>query len=92
MIVRLMGDGQYEVPDDVLDELNRHDDAVETALHAADEAAFRVALDALSSVVRDRGARLPDDSLLPSDVVLPPPAASMQEVADLLGDEGLVPG
>jgi len=92
VIVRLMGDGQYELPDDLLDELNRHDDAVEVALHASDEAAFRSALDGLTGVVRDRGARLPDDSLLPSDVVLPPPGASMQEVADLLGEDGLVPG
>ncbi len=89
-----MGDGQYELPDD-LDRVVvpvELVEEVEVALHASDEAAFRSALDGLMGVVRGRGARLPDDSLLPSDVVLPPPGASMQEVADLLGEDGLVPG
>ncbi len=37
------------------------------------------------------GSPLPIDSLVSSDLVLPAPDATLDEVRDLLGDEGLVP-
>ncbi len=92
MIVRLLGEGQFDLADDLLAELNRHDDQVEAALKAGDDAALRTALDALAGIVRQRGSRLPDDALVPSDIVLPPVDATVREVAELLGEGGLVPG
>ena len=42
--------------------------------------------------VRHVGKALPDDSLEPSELILPPADASMDEVRDMLGDSGLIPG
>jgi hypothetical protein len=92
VIVRLMGEGQYEVADDFVDELNMHDDQVEAALALADEAAMRSALEELAGIVRRRGSRLAEDALVPSDIVLPPADATLRELADMLGEGGLVPG
>jgi hypothetical protein len=92
MIVRVLGEGQLEVGDDVLAHLNTLDDAVESAVQAGDETAFREALDGLLAAVREHGRPLPDDSLLPSDAVLPSSDVSLAEVRQLLGDEGLIPG
>jgi hypothetical protein len=92
VIVRLMGEGQYDVADDLVHELNTHDDQVEAALASADEAALRAALEELAGIVRRRGSRLAEDSLVPSDIVLPPSDATLREVVDLLGEDGLVPG
>jgi hypothetical protein len=50
------------------------------------------ALDALLDKVRAVGAPLPDEELVPSDLVLPSSDASLDEVRELLGDEGLIPG
>ena len=92
MIVRVLGEGQLEVADDVLDHLNTLDDAVEAAVESGDEGAFREALDQLLQAVRQHGKPLPDDSLLPSDAILPAPDIPLAQVRDLLGDEGLIPG
>ena len=92
MIVRVLGEGQLEVADDVLDHLNTLDDAVEAAVESGDEDAFREALDGLLQAVRQHGKPLPDDSLLPSDAILPAPDIPLAQVRDLLGDEGLIPG
>ncbi len=92
MIVRILTEGQLEVPDDQLDELNVLDDAVSSALDAQDEAAFRAALQALLERVRAVGEPLPDDSLEASGAVLPAPDSTMDEVTGLLADDGLIPG
>ena len=42
--------------------------------------------------IRTAGHALPDDSLLDSDLMLPPADATLEEVRELLGDEGLIPG
>jgi hypothetical protein len=92
VIVRVMGEGQFELADDRVDELNRHDDHIAAALASGDEPAFRSALRALVGLVLAEGTRLPDPELVPSDVVLPRPEASISEVAALLGEDGLIPG
>jgi hypothetical protein len=42
--------------------------------------------------VRELGEPLPDDALEPSELILPPPDASLDEVRDMLSDDGLIPG
>ena len=92
MIVRILAEGQYDVPDDALDRLNELDSAVEAAVEAADEAALATALTALHDAVRSAGSAHDPDSLDESDLILPPAGASLDEVRDLLGDDGLIPG
>jgi hypothetical protein len=80
------------VPDEQLDALNALDGAVEQAVAAGDEEAFATALGALLDGVRRSGAPLPDDSLDDSDLILPPSDATIDEVRELLDDDGLIPG
>ncbi len=91
MIVRIMAEGQFDIDDGQLESLNSLDSAVEGAVESGDEAAFRSALDALLQAVRSQGQPVPDDSLVDSDLILPPSDASLEEVRGLLGDEGLIP-
>lgn len=92
MIVRILGEGQLEVPDEQLDALNALDTAVEDAVNAGDEGAFAAALGTLLDSVRDVGTPMADDSLEDSDLILPPADATIDEVRDLLSDDGLIPG
>jgi hypothetical protein len=62
------------------------------ATDSGDDARFHAALGALIDQVCAVGRPLADDDLRPSDVVLPDPDASVDEVRELLGDEGLIPG
>lgn len=92
MIVRILGEGQLKVADEHLGELNKLDSALESAIETGDETSFRAALTELLDKVRAVGSALPDDSLEDSDLFLPPSDATIDEVKDLLGDEGLIPG
>ena len=92
MIIRILGEGQYDVADHALERLNELDAALETAVEAGDEAAFAAALTALHDGVRAAGTAHAPDSLDESDVILPPSGASIDEVRELLGDDGLIPG
>lgn len=91
MIVRIMGEGQLDLSEADLDVLNSFDRKLEEAIEAGDEDLFRTALHDLLARVRKDGKPLPDSSLEPSQYILPPADASMEEVRAMLGDEGLIP-
>lgn len=92
MIVRIMGEGQLELTDDHLVELNPLDDALTQAMDSGDDAAFRAALSELLESVRRLGSPVPDDVLVDSDLVLPYAEAHVDEVRELLTGDGLIPG
>ncbi|MFJ1702210.1 hypothetical protein [Kitasatospora sp. NPDC088346] len=94
MIMRVMGEGQFQVGDSHLNRLNRLDDELLSALESGDEAAFRAALAGLLGAVKEFGTPVPDDSLEPSDLILPDAEATIEEVRAMLRDEGdgLIPG
>ena len=92
MIVRILGEGQLEVPDSALDGLNDLDEALIRAVEAGDEAAFRRDLEALLDRIHTTGVPVADDYLGPSDLMIPAGDSTLEEVRSLLGDEGLIPG
>jgi hypothetical protein len=92
MIVRIMGEGQLEIPEDQLEHLNALDADLEQAVSAGDETGFRKAMSALLDAVRSCGTPVPDDVLVDSDFIMPPADASLAEVRELLTGEGLIPG
>ena len=92
MIVRILTEGQWDVPEEQLDELNRLDADVESAVENGDVTTFSQALGALLDAVRTAGTPLPDDALEDSDLILPPADATLEEVRELLSEEGLIPG
>jgi PspAA-like protein len=92
MIVRILEEGQYDVPDDRLDELNVLDERLANAVDRDDAASFADALAELLAGVRQFGAPVPDDFLGPSDLVLPGDGSSVDEVKAMLTEEGLIPG
>jgi len=91
VIVRILGEGQFDVPDSDLDRLNAIDDEVVAAVEAGDEAAFRDALGRLLAAVREHATPHALETLDPSDLVLPGPDTTLAEVRDILGEEGLIP-
>ena len=92
MIVRIMAEGQWDVADDQLPGLNELDSRLESALQSGDDGAFQTALGTLLDAVRSAGSPVPADELVDSDLILPPADASVEEVRQLLGEDGLIPG
>jgi hypothetical protein len=92
MIVRILGEGQYDVSDDAFSALNDLDAKVESAIDAGDEAGFGEALAGLLDGVRTAGVPHDADSLDSSDLILPMADATLAEVKDMLSGDGLIPG
>jgi hypothetical protein len=91
VIVRVMGDGQYEIDDEVAKGLNDLDNQTAQALEAGDEKKLAELLRRMAEAVRSNGARLADDDLTPSEAVVPPDDLSLEEARLLFEDEGLIP-
>jgi len=92
MIVRILGEGQLQIDDSATDELNVLDAALEKAVNAGDETAFRPALTALLDRVRSLGSPLAPDAIEPSDLILPYSDADLADVREMLTNGGLIPG
>ena len=92
MIVRILGEGQYDVAESALVRLNQLDSALEAAVASSDEAAFTTALHDLLDGVPTVGVPHAVDAIDESDQILPGPDASMDEVSEMLAEDGLIPG
>ncbi len=86
MIVRVLEEGQYEVDDAHAAQLEKLDAALEQAIVDGDETAFSSALGALLREVRASGHPLDTSRIVPSDLALPSPSASLAEVKALLAE------
>ena len=80
MIVRVQGSGQYRLDGAAQGELTSIDARLVAAIErgAADEA--HALLGQAISLVQTRGMALADDDLSPSDLILPPADASLEDI------------
>ena len=92
MIIRILSEGQYQVPDEQADALNELDDAVRAAIDSGNEVAFTNALGALLDAVHRLGGPIDIDDIVASDAILPPADATINEARELLQEDGLIPG
>jgi hypothetical protein len=92
MIIRISNEGQYEVPDEDIAELNELDNGAVAACETTDERAFHQAFGDLLDFVRGRGTPVAADELVGSEMILPPPDVSLEEARTEFQGEGLIPG
>jgi chromosome condensin MukBEF complex kleisin-like MukF subunit len=91
VIVRVMGEGQYEVDEEVAKGLNDLDEQASRALDAGDEERLAELLRRMADAVRTNGSRLPDEDLSASEAIVPPDDLSLDEARELFEGEGLIP-
>lgn len=94
MIVRVLNEGQWQLADSAVADLNSIDDAIERAVRSANQDELTKALKSLHDQVRSTGTPVPDDSLEDSDLILPGSEATLADVEQLLSEseDGLIPG
>ena len=91
MIVRIAGEGQFELPDGDADRLNELDNQAVAAVESGNEEKFAELWNQMLDLVTSDGRELADDELMESDVILPPRDSSFEDAkADFTGD-GLIP-
>ena len=89
MIVRIATEGQYEVADEDVAELNKLDNAAVASCETSDEASFHEVYEQLLDYVRSHGKKI--DDLIGSDIILPPPDVSLAEASSKFTGDGLIP-
>ena len=91
MIVRIMGEGQYRLPEAVHPRVNELDNAVVAAVDGDDEDGFHAAFEEMLDVIRNEGDHLGDEEIETSDVIVPPADTSFAEAAAEFTGDGLIP-
>ena len=91
MIVRIAGEGQFQLPDEDLDRLNELDNAAVAAVEAGDEAKFQELWGQMLAMVASDGNALNDDELTESDIILPPRDITIEEARHEFSGDGLIP-
>ncbi len=90
MIIRIMGEGQYRVPDSLIDELNRIDNRIVEHVSAGAEREFRQDLDRLIETIKQKGTALPAEEIVESQVIVPPSDMSLEEAKKVFNGPGLI--
>ena len=91
MIVRIMGEGQYRLSEEVLDRVNELDNTIVKAVDADDEDGFHESFEEMLDVIRSEGEHLGDEEIETSDVIVPPADTSFEEAAAEFTGDGLIP-
>ena len=82
VIARLMGEGQFEIYDELARRLTSWTTRRRPALERSDEARLRDLLGGWRSCAAE-GSRLPDDYLGASDLIIPPTDLTLDEAREL---------
>ncbi len=91
MIVRLSGEGQFNLPDEDAERLNELDNRAVAAVEADDREGFAELWAQMLELVRSDGQPLGEDELEGSDVILPPRDITFEEAQGEFTGDGLIP-
>ncbi len=92
MIVRILTEGQFNLPGAHVDELNEIDNRLVEVVEQEDRPQFETLLKQMLDLVREKGTPVPIDELVESDIVLPEPDITLEEAEQLFTGEGMLPG
>jgi hypothetical protein len=86
MIVRILEDGQYDLPEAAAEELHRLDLELDRSIREGDEVGFTATLAAVVDEVHAAARKLGSEAIVPSDLTIPAAGSSLDEVRRLLAD------
>lgn len=89
MIIRIMGEGQYRVPEALCDELNQIDNRIVDLVEEGKAEEFRSELERLILEIKEIGEPIEAEELLESDIIVPPEDLSLEEAKDVFKGSGI---
>jgi hypothetical protein len=92
MIVRVQSAGQFRLSDAQVTRLQDLDVQLVQMVDGSDEAGMHTMLSKIVAFVRGEGQAVGVEELLPSELILPAPDATLDEVRSVLREDGLIPG
>ena len=91
MIVRISGEGQFQLPDEDSDRLNELDNRAVNAVEQGDETGFKELWSQMLEIVSSDGNAVDAEELVESDVILPPRDITFEEARGEFTGDGLIP-
>lgn len=96
MIVRIVGEGQWALPDEMMGPLNEVDERLKAAVAARDAEVVSEVLTEIRDTVRHAGTPIEDGKARMSNLIVPGPGVGIDEIVGWMdsrpADEGLFPG
>ena len=89
MIIRIMGEGQYRVPEALCDELNQIDNRIVDLVEEGKAEEFSSELARLIFEIKEKGGPIEAEELLESDIIVPPEDLSLEEAKDVFKGSGI---
>jgi hypothetical protein len=87
VIVRILGEGQYELDDEHVEKVGELDASMVAAIEADDQEAFAAVLKDVIAAVRASGTPVDAETIAPSTLTIPHEGATLAEVRELLAEE-----
>ncbi len=91
MIVRILTEGQYRLSSAYLDQLNEIDNQLVEVVARGTDGEFERLFNQMLELVRQHGEEVPVEDLSPSDIILPDPSSSIEDMKQLFVGDGVVP-
>jgi len=91
MIVRIMNEGQYDVPSLYYDDINKIDKEIVGIIARNDEKRFEKAYAELINMVHKNGVPIDPKILHDSNLIIPPADTSLKEAKRIFVGEKIIP-
>jgi len=89
MIIRIMGDGQYQASETLCDELNQIDNRIVTLVEEGKAEEFKSELARLISEIKGKAEPIDSKEIVNSDIIVPPEDLSFEEAKDVFKGSGI---
>jgi hypothetical protein len=84
-----MGEGQYEVPSSLFDELNAIDNSIVDHVAKGDKKAYKQDLANLIAKIKQNGKQISVEEIIESDVIVPPEDLTFEEAKKVFTGNGI---
>jgi hypothetical protein len=92
MIIRILGEGQFRLDDNLVNKVNKIDNQIVDHVQKGNKAEFLRDLAKLIATVKELGEPLDPVEIIPSDIIIPPEDLSLEEARKVFCEEGLIKG
>jgi len=93
-VIRIMGQGQFKINEDIVKKINEIDDAIVQILQnesKADDQEFRTKIAEIVQTITSEGQKLNDKELVESEIIVPDTDISIDEAKKVFQGEGIIP-
>lgn len=89
MIIRIVSEGQYEVPSSLFDELNAIDNTIVELVSKGNEEEYVEELSKLIDMIKTNGKQLDDSDIVESNIIVPPGDLTFEEAKEIFTGVGV---